>query len=140
MADFLSKSEAAANQLDWAIRLFFDEEYIPAITLAGAAEEILGAPLGEAAIFNVLRAKLAAESNLSPADVSQNHLNKSRNWLKHWAGLRDEERIEIELRTEALQFIVRAMSNYLDHNLPATAQGDRFLEWVVENRAAINSA
>jgi len=39
----LTKIDAAVEQLDWAIRLFLDQKaYVPAITLAGAAEEILG--------------------------------------------------------------------------------------------------
>ena len=34
----LSKIDAAADQLDWSIRLFLDHQaYVPAITLAGAA-------------------------------------------------------------------------------------------------------
>jgi hypothetical protein len=41
----LSKIDAAVDQIDWAIRLFLDHQaYLPAITLAGAAEEILGKP------------------------------------------------------------------------------------------------
>ena len=44
----IEKNDAATNQLDWAIRLFLDhDEFIPAITLAGAAEEILGGLLGD---------------------------------------------------------------------------------------------
>ena len=39
----VTKIEAAVDQLDWAIKLFLDHQaYIPSITLAGAAEEILG--------------------------------------------------------------------------------------------------
>jgi hypothetical protein len=37
----LSKIDAAVEQLDWAIRVFLDKAYVPAITLAGAADEIL---------------------------------------------------------------------------------------------------
>jgi hypothetical protein len=41
-----TKIDVAVDQLDWAIRLFLDHRaYVPAITLAGAAEEILGKPL-----------------------------------------------------------------------------------------------
>jgi len=42
----ISKIDAAVSQLDWAIRLFLDHQaYLPAITLAGAAEEIIGKAL-----------------------------------------------------------------------------------------------
>ena len=38
----VTKIDAAVDQLDWAIRLFLDHKaYVPAITLAGAAEEIV---------------------------------------------------------------------------------------------------
>jgi hypothetical protein len=44
----LSKIDAAVEQLDWAIKLFLDRQaYLPAITLAGDAEEILGRAIGD---------------------------------------------------------------------------------------------
>ncbi len=52
----LSKIDAAVDQLDWAIRLFLDHKaYVPAITLAGAADEILGQAVGSRAAFDVLK-------------------------------------------------------------------------------------
>jgi hypothetical protein len=133
----LTKFDAAAEQLDWAIKLYFDHRaYVPAITLAGAAEEILGELLGEASIFSVLRQSLASEFGLSPAVVSQQHLNRGKNWVKHWKDLRDDETTTIDLENDALQLIVRAMSNYLDHNLPPTPQGQRFVDWAIARRAS----
>ena len=38
----LTKLEVAAHQLNVAIRLFLDDDYLSSLTLAGAAEEILG--------------------------------------------------------------------------------------------------
>ena len=44
----LSKIEIAVEQLNWAIRLFLEHKAsVPAITLAGAAEEIVGQAVGE---------------------------------------------------------------------------------------------
>lgn len=44
----ISKIDAAVDPLDWSIRLFLDHQaYVPAITLAGAAEEIIGETLSE---------------------------------------------------------------------------------------------
>ena len=52
----LSKIDVAVEQLDWAIRLFLDHQaYLPAITLAGAAEEILGQAVGDRAAFAQLK-------------------------------------------------------------------------------------
>ena len=58
----ISKIDAAVDQLDWAIRLFLDHHaYVPAITLAGAAEEILGKTVGADATFETLKKKFASE-------------------------------------------------------------------------------
>ena len=38
----LTKLEVATRQLDAAIRLFLEDDYLSSLTLAGAAEEILG--------------------------------------------------------------------------------------------------
>jgi len=132
----LSKFAAATNQLNWAIDLYFDHQaYIPAITLAGAAEEILGEPLGNNSIFSVLRDNLSAEFHLATPVVSQQHLNKAKNWLKHWKGLRDEESIAIDLRIEATQYLVRATANFLDHDIPPSPQITRFVEWAALQRS-----
>ena len=56
----LSKIDAATEQLDWAIRLFIDHKaYVPAITLAGAAEEIIGQTLGDEAALAILKRNLS---------------------------------------------------------------------------------
>ncbi|HEY6528588.1 MAG TPA: hypothetical protein VIZ65_07825 [Cellvibrionaceae bacterium] len=54
----VKKIDAALVQLDCAIRLFLDEEdYISAITLSGAAEEIIGEVLGSNPTFSHLNRK-----------------------------------------------------------------------------------
>ena len=67
--------------------------HIPAITLAGAAEEILGQTLQDRAVFAQLKAKLVADTGLAESVISQAYLNRAKNWLKHWQNLRDEETI-----------------------------------------------
>ena len=127
----VSKIEAAVDQLDWAIRLFLDHRaYIPAITLAGAAEEVIGAALPDESAFTVLKRKLAAEHGLSEKVVSQLHLNKAKNWLKHWDGLNEDETVWIELETEAVQYIARALSNLVQHDRSLPSEGPRFLAWL----------
>jgi hypothetical protein len=55
MQSELTKIDVAVDQLDWAIRLFLDHRaYVAAITLAGAAEEILGRAVGPRAVFHQL--------------------------------------------------------------------------------------
>lgn len=131
----VSKIEAAVDQLDWAIRLFLDHRaYIPAITLAGAAEEIVGQTLGDQSAFALLKQRIAAQTGLPESTVSQLHLNRARNWVKHWLGMRDDETIHLELETEAIQYIVRALSNLIAHDRSLPSEGPRFFTWLEANR------
>lgn len=127
----ISKIEAATLQLDWAIRLFLDHgEWLPAVTLCGAAEEVLGKAVEDHAAFSVLKTSLAAKYSTPEAVVSREHLNKVRNWLKHWKDYPADEHIEVEPLEEAVQCIGRALSNLFvfDRSLPS--QGLRFLAWL----------
>jgi len=131
----LSKIDAAVDQLDWAIRLCLDHKaYVPAITLAGAADEILGQVVGSRAAFGVLKKKFAADFSLSEKVVSQAHLNRAKNWLKHWDGRTGEETIRLELDEEALQYIVRALANLVAHDSSRPSEGPRFWAWMSKNR------
>ena len=132
----LSKIDAAVDQLDWAIRLFLDHKaYVPAITLASAAEEILGRAVENRAAFGILKKKFAADFGLEERVVSQDHLNKAKNWLKHWDSHRDDGKIRLELDEEALQYIVRALANLVAHGASQPSEGPRFWAWMSENRA-----
>ena len=130
----ISKIDVAAHQLDWAIRLFLDhKDYIPAITLAGAAEEILGKAVGAGAIYETLKKKFASQFPLTEKEVSQDHLNKARNWLKHWDGRTNTETVCLELDKEAIQYIVRALANLATHDGSQPSEGPRFSAWISEN-------
>jgi len=99
----IGKIDAAVDQLDWAIKLFLDHKaYVPAITLAGAAEEIIGEAVSSESAFRELMKTLSAEHGIPDRVLSQEHLNKAKNWFKHWKEMKDEEYIEIELETEAI--------------------------------------
>lgn len=81
----VGKIDAAVDHLHWAIKLFLDHKaYVPAITLAGAAEEILGQAVSSEAAFQKSKELLSAEYGISGPDLSQGYLNKAKNWLKHW--------------------------------------------------------
>lgn len=132
---FLSKIDAAVDQLDWSIRLFLDHHaFVPAITLAGAAEEIIGEILRDQSVFSLVKKKLAADLDLPEKVISQAHMNRARNWLKHWKEMEDEETISVDLEGEAIQYIVRALVNLIlhDHSLPS--EGPRFFKWLAINR------
>jgi len=127
----VTKIDAAVEQMDWAIKLLLDNQaYIPAITLAGAAEEILGETLGESSVFSQLKVKLCAEHNLPAKYISQEYLNRAKNWLKHWKGMQDAEQTKIELEEEAVQYIVRSLTNLVLHDRSLPSEGPRFFEWL----------
>jgi len=131
----VNKIEAAADQLDWAIRLFLDHQaYVPAITLAGAAEEILGEAVINEAAFHKLKNILCEQTGLEEKIISQEYLNKAKNWLKHWKNLKDNETIEIELEKEAIQYIARAMANLVTHDNSVTSETPRYYKWLIDNK------
>lgn len=136
----LSKIDAAVDQLDWSIRLFLDHQaFVPAITLAGAAEEIVGAVLGEQSVFSLVKKKLSVDLDLPEKVISQAHMNRARNWLKHWKEMQDEETISVDLEGEAIQYIVRALTNLILHDRSLPSEGPRFFEWITANRKGLDA-
>jgi len=128
----LEKLDTASNHIDWAIKLLLDfDEPAAAVTLAGAAEELVGARLGAGAASRVLSANFAALSGLTRSDVADQHLNKTRNWLKHD---RPPATLETALEMDAVIMIVRALSNLaaVDRSMPS--EGPRFLAWLSAGR------
>lgn len=131
----LTKLDAAKIQLEAAIELHFDKaSYIPAITLAGAAEEILGKalPSGQQTAKEELSQALLTEYQLtiSEKELSDRYLNKTRNALKHFGDSKITE-IDIEPETESLGLLARALANYIMLGLPpspAIARGLALLE------------
>jgi len=123
----VKKIDAAVDQLDWAIKLFLDHKaYIPAITLAGAAEEIIGGAISSESAFQQLVSSLSRKYVIPSRVLSREYLNKAKNWLKHWKAMKDDEYINIELETEAIQYIVRAVTNLATYEKRATSETQRF--------------
>lgn len=124
----LEKLDVAANHIDWAIKLLIDfDEPATAVTLAGAAEELVGAKLGTGAASRLLSSTFATMTGLSEKDVASQHLNAARNWLKHD---RPPHTLETPLEMDAVNMIIRALSNMaaLDRSLPS--EGPRFIAWL----------
>lgn len=128
----LAKLDAAKNQLETAIELHLDRRnYIPAITLAGAAEEILGKalPSGQKTAKEELSQVVLTKYKLtiSEKELTDQYLNKTRNNLKH-IGDNSETHIEIKPETESLCMLARALINYIMLGLPASPVIKRGLE------------
>lgn len=131
----------ACEQLDVAIDLFLTKRSLAAaLTLAGAAEEILGKALSLKACQNALEYKYNVIKQLGDA-VPGGSLNRkaftteenyARNALKHLNSLA-ENTITIDLHEAALWMLVRARANYRELDYPATDRMTAFDNWFYEH-------
>ena len=137
--------ELAQEQLDVALELFLSKRsLISALTLAGAAEEILGRALkfrGKktaleyehsvvAPVEEFLRGKPFALKDLI------NEKNRVRNAAKHM-GAQSETQVVADLEDEGLWMLVRACENYKRLDLEATPRMVEFDDWFHQNVAGI---
>jgi hypothetical protein len=137
-----SQIEAAERQLDRAISLFISEhDYLCAITLAGAADGILGEALKNKGQMNsgeILKGVMKDTflPQLSHKEISDQHLNKIRNSLKHTTEDHNKV-IEHPMDIEAVQVIVRAILNYGFLTDTATKGSIEFFAWLRQYRPEI---
>ena len=112
-----SKLQIAETQLEQALRLFEEGDFLSAITLAGAAEEILGRLLeadGRPSAYSDMK-RTTADIHKRMFDSEANEkklseiLNGIRNGLKH---LGSGEKMEFEAEEYAVDILDRAVSNY----------------------------
>nr|WP_321985295.1 hypothetical protein [uncultured Lichenicoccus sp.] len=116
----LPRTDVAIDQLDWSIRLLLDHDaLVPAYTLAGAAEEVLGKHLKGR----------SARARLKDAVGTLPDLNKLKNFLKH--GNEPEMKVEA-LDLEVAFVIIRAGLNLEEIDGTFTSQFPRFLKWARE--------
>jgi hypothetical protein len=131
----ISKLDAALRQLDVAIRLFFEGDYVSSLTLAGAAEEILG-KLSERAGLSVSIDILTnhhrkdtdpALSNEKSKEVISGVANRGRNQAKH-ANDPNEMYCDNE-KIWPLQMLMRAipMANNLGN---LTVDMQKMIDWI----------
>lgn len=114
----LSAEKIAEQQLVTAIRIWRGGDHVSAITLAGAAEEILGKRLRhlgkEPSFDNIKSAIVELSRKLGEHDPKTDKmvadlLNQTRNELKHYAG---EEDLEFDLVQDSIELLERAITNY----------------------------
>jgi len=114
----LTKLDIAVEQLHHAISMFLRQEhFVSAITLAGAAEEILGKLAAQAGFTPSLKRRTegarALYKHLSGADPGVKPFvdlkNRTRNELKHLVA---GTPIDIDLEEEAMRMLDRAIENY----------------------------
>lgn len=138
----LPKTSVAQTQLIEAISLFVANKFLCAITLAGAAEEILGKLLLQKSELSVIRESiqsiqeiraktgLAVMGGKSDKEIVD-EWNATRNALKHLLAP-DQECISINLCDEAYWMIKRALANAQKLNVAIENESD-FENWIIIN-------
>jgi hypothetical protein len=111
----LHKIEIARRQIEVAAELFFSErDFLAVVTLAGAAEEILGSLIRRAGEPAMIDRLLELDKRLTGGrsySVVNKEINGIRNALKH-ANDPFEDEIEVETG-EAISMLSRAVVNYV---------------------------
>lgn len=138
----LSKISIAQTQLVEAINLFVSEKFICAVTLAGAAEEILGKLIEKKKELPVIRESLQHIRDLqekSGLNITNGRSDKQfvdewnevRNSLKHLVSP-DADSISINLCDGAYWIIKRALANAKKLSVPIENEIE-FENWVIIN-------
>lgn len=128
------KVDIARSQLETAIRLFFyGGDHYAVLTLAGAADEILGQILKalgkEPALHSFARSYSLIIDALYGKRLEEGKLRKkmnaARNEVKHFDSF-EEMTIAFDAREEAVCMISRAVENYKELHLPCSDEVERF--------------
>jgi len=138
----ISKLEIARIQVEEAITLFIDEKFLCALTLAGAAEEILSRLLNARGQPSAMEQSAEAVLNTKRitglsglAEVTDKGLfkgwNAARNIAKHH-NANESEIVVMNLFDEAFWMIRRALANAASLSLNV-CNGLDFENWVIAN-------
>lgn len=132
------KLDVGREQLEVALRLFFEgAEYFAVITLAGAADELLGAYVeakGEAtSLTELVRGAVRISSALSGSPSKPKNIIKIANYPRNASKHMDDEadsKVRVNLKRDATDLLSRAVDNYYrlmqHHDLPETELVGRF--------------
>ena len=141
----LDRVTLAIEQLDAAIEMFLAERSdASALTLAGAAEEILGQAVklagGENAMVEAYQTIAETHRMLHRTELRWQEYaegeNYARSAVKHMRGP-DEGTLTVDLRRAAQWMIVRACANYDRLDLERTDRMIKFNNWFFENEVGI---
>lgn len=112
----MTKNEIARIQLERAMLIFTaDDDMVSALTLAGAAEEILGKqvlPNAKDEILNFIEKRNVSKGDIFDRKAHGNNMNYPRNSLKHLR-VGDRSDLQFDFTDEATALIDRAITNYV---------------------------
>ena len=137
----------AVEQLDVALELFLSRRsFVSALTLAGAAEEILGKALAQSNRKNTLESEYTFIEPVNTllrrrqynwrAFVDEK--NRVRNAAKHMQDS-SQSSVVADIEDEALWMLVRACDNYRRLELAPSGRMQQFDEWFYENVVGIEN-
>lgn len=147
----LSNLEIAHRQIERAIVIFLDDkDYVSALTLAGAAEEVLGKLLNkeekEHWLDSISKEALQALGFRKEEAQSQeatrvkkeiaNSVNQHKNRFKHYS---QDEEVALLVDEAAAKMISRAISNYFELTQRKTGAMGKFNELVIGMKPPIPS-
>ncbi|MGB8418190.1 hypothetical protein HHL24_27165 [Paraburkholderia sp. RP-4-7] len=131
----VSKLEVATRQLDAAIRLFLERDYVSSLTLAGAAEEILGKLSSRAGLDNAVDFVVDFYKGQTDTATDEEHrnmilriLNTPRNQAKH-ANDASETTYEVD-RLNPASMIMRAAPMVVPLGGTMSKEMMRFRNWL----------
>ncbi|MFK0380219.1 hypothetical protein [Pandoraea sp. NPDC090278] len=138
----LTKLDAAMHQLNVAIRLFVEEDYLSSLTLAGAAEGILDGLCRRKGLPTA--AEYIAEFHLEDTDstlpdkarrgVIYAVLNNGRNQAKH-ANLDGEDEVDVA-QVHPLQMLMRAVPMVRNLGAPSSKEIRELYQWITDHPEA----
>lgn len=126
----LERFDVAAGYLNWAIRLLLDHGApAEALTLAGAAEEVCGKPLGVRSATKEIAQQISFIEGISESDVVSQRLNEVRNWLKHHSPDKPMT-LKADIEGEAGAMICRGLVNFGRITANTPVEAERFIAWI----------
>ena len=133
----VSSSDAAIEQIEWAVRLFLDHEaYVPAITLSGAAEGMLSNAIiskGGVTAHKDFCAELVSLGIAKDESAASDIIREPRNIFNHKGQLSQFPVTEMDVA----QNILRALVNARQLGISFTNDMDRFLKWWIDRGEAL---
>jgi len=137
MEQTYTKLDLATEQLDAAISLFLEKSFVSALTLAGAAEEVLGKALSNRREQNYLDWKYETFEPIHPilhgAPLSKEAFVRDENRALIAVASGSEPSVTLDLEDAAPWMIIRACFNSDRLGLPRTARRREFDNWFDED-------